>query len=392
MDAADELICLGHDEDLGARHGALLPPIAQASLFARPSFAELIAGLAAEHENFVYSRGQNPTVQVLERKIAALERAAAAKCFASGQGAISAVLYGLLRSGDHVLFANQIYGPALQLAQHMERFGVAHDHLPDCGGSADGTAAVLAALRPATRLLYVESPGTMLFRQLDLRALAAAARERGILAVIDNTWATPLFQKPLEMGFDLSIHSCSKYIGGHSDVIGGVVAGKAELIEKIFYGAFMLNGAAPSPHDVYLLLRGLRTLPARLRQHQADGLAVARWLAQRAEVGQVYHPALLPEAATFAAGQLRGYGGLFSFTLERADHAAIGRCIDALRYFRIGVSWGGVESLVISPSREGNGEALAKAGLPPGLVRLSVGLEGADVLIADLARALETLA
>ncbi len=384
MDAADELICLGHDEDLGARHGAILPPIAQASLFARPSFGELIAGLAAEHRSYVYSRGRNPTVEVLERKIAALERAEAAKAFASGQGAISATLYALLRAGDHVLFANQVYGPALQLATHMERFGVTHGHLPD-----GDTAAIVAAIRPETRMLYVESPGTMLFRQLDLAALAAAAKERGILAVIDNTWATPLFQKPLALGFDLAIHSCSKYIGGHSDVIGGVVAGPVALLEKIFYGAFMLNGATPSPHDAYLLLRGLRTLPVRLKQHQADGLAVARWLAERPEVGRVYHPALLAEDGALSAAQLAGFGSLFSFTLAGADFARISRFLDALRYFRLGVSWGGVESLAISPARADNAAALAAAGLPPGLVRLSVGLEGADVLIADLRQALE---
>ncbi len=189
-------------------------------------------------------------------------------------GAISATLYGLLRSGDHVLFANQVYGPALQLARHMGRFGIQHDHLPEANG-----AAIAAGLRDSTRILYLESPGTMTFRQLDLAAAAALARERGILTVCDNTWATPLFQKPLTLGVDLAIHSLSKYVGGHSDVIGGVVAGKSALIEQIFYGAFLLNGAAPAPHDAYLLLRGLRTLPVRLKQHQADGLAVAAgWL------------------------------------------------------------------------------------------------------------------
>lgn len=386
MDPADELICLGHDENLAARQGAILPPIAQASLFAQPSFAELAEGLAHENRRFVYSRGKNPTVAALEAKIAALERAEEAQCFASGQGAISATLYGLLRAGDHVLFANQVYGPALQLARHLERFGVTHDHLPE----ADA-AAIAAAFRPQTRLLYLESPGTMTFRQLDLAAAAAAAKARGILTVCDNTWATPLFQKPLELGVDLSLQSLSKYTGGHSDVIGGVVAGSAALLATIFYGAFLLNGAVLGPHDAYLLLRGLRTLPVRLRQHQADGLAVARWLAGRPEVGTVLHPALIAEDAAIGARQLRGYGSLFSFTLKEAGHPEVARFIDALRYFRIGVSWGGVESLVISPSREGNAAALEKAGLPAGLVRLSVGLEGAAVLIADLEQALEKI-
>lgn len=382
MDATDELICLGHDEELAGRHGAILPPIAQASLFAHATFEDLTASLAAEHRNFVYSRGLNPTVAALEQKIAALERAEAAKCFASGQGAISAVFYALLRAGDHVFFANHIYGPALQLARHLERFGVGHDHLPNA--DAEG---IEAALRPETRILYLESPGTMLFRQLDLRRLAEVARKRGILTVIDNTWATPLFQKPLGFGIDLSLHSCSKYIGGHSDVIGGVVAGSAELIERIFYGAFLLNGAAPAPHDAYLLLRGLRTLPVRLRQHQQDGLAVARWLAGRPEVARVYHPALIPEDADLASRQLGGFSSLFSFTLANPDFAALCRFIDALKYFRIGVSWGGVESLVISPCRHDNTDALRQAGLPAGLIRLSVGLEGAAVLIADLEQA-----
>lgn len=387
MDAADELICLGHDEELAERHGAILPPIAQASLFAHATFEGLALSLAAEHRSFVYSRGQNPTVAVLERKLAALERAEAAKCFASGQGAISATLYALLEAGDHVLFANQIYGPALQLAKHLERFGVTHDHLP----GAD-LAAIEAALRPNTRILYLESPGTMLFRQLDLRGAAAAAKARGILTVIDNTWATPLFQKPLTFGIDLVIHSCSKYIGGHSDVIGGVVAGSAELIEKIFYGAFLLNGAAPAPHDAYLLLRGLRTLPVRLRKHQTDGLVVATWLARRQEVGRVYHPLHLAEDAELSRSQLSGFSSLFSFTLERADYATLCRFINALKYFRIGVSWGGVESLVISPARPNNAEALEKAGLPAGLVRLSVGLEGIDPLLSDLEQAFRKIA
>lgn len=382
MDVTDELICLGHDEELPARHGAILPPIAQASLFAHPTFDDLTASLAAEHRSFVYSRGLNPTVAVLEKKIAALERAEAAKSFASGQGAISAVFYALLRAGDHVLFANHVYGPALQLARHLERFGVTHDHLP----LAD-VDSIEAGLRPETRMLYLESPGTMLFRQLDLRRLAQTARDRGILTVIDNTWATPLFQKPLGFGIDLSLHSCSKYIGGHSDVIGGVVAGSAELIEKIFYGAFLLNGAAPAAHDAYLLLRGLRTLPVRLRQHQEDGLAVARSLATRPEVDRVYHPALLAADEDLSARQLGGFSSLFSFTLADPDFERVRRFIDALKYFRIGVSWGGVESLVISPCRRDNAEALRQAGLPPGLVRLSVGLEGTAVLIQDLEQA-----
>lgn len=378
MEAADELICLGHDEDPGERHGAVNPPVVLASLFAQPSFGDLIAGLGAEHENYVYTRGRNPTVHAFERKIAALERADDAKAFASGMGAISAVFHALLKSGDHVVLANRVYGPVVQLARHLERFGIEHS-------TVQGTAtdAVIAALKPETRLLYLESPGTMTFRQLDLAALAETARARGIVTLCDNTWATPLFQKPRTLGVDLVVHSATKYFGGHSDVVGGVLAGAAERMREIFDSGFMLGGAAPSPFDAYQLLRGLRTLPARMRQHQADGLRIARHLADHPQVGEVFHPALCEEEAELTDRQLRGFSGLFSFTLKDADFPRLERFVDALRYFRIGVSWGGVESLVISPDRQGK----SHHGLPPAMVRLSVGLEGAETLIADLEQA-----
>ncbi len=383
IDPQDELICLGHDEDLAARGGAIMPTIVQTSLFARKSFAELIEGLGAEHRNCVYTRGRNPTVMALEQKLAMLERGEAAKCFGSGMGAVSAVLLGLLRQGDHVLFANHVYGPALQLAQHLNRFGIAHSHRPTCD-----LGELERALLPNTRMIYFESPGTMLFRQLDIAGLVALAKTHGATTVIDNTWATPLFQKPLTLGVDFAIHSCTKYIGGHSDVVGGVVIGSAELLERIFYNAFLLNGAAPAPVDAFLLVRGLRTLPVRLRQHQADGLRVARFLAEHPAVARVFHPSLIAEDQGYCGSQLQGTTGLFSFALHDERFDVISKLLDGLRLFRIGVSWGGVESLVIAPHRGHNLEAMRQAGLPPGLVRLSVGLEGAELLIEDLDRAL----
>lgn len=379
------------------------PPIVQTSLFSFPTFDALIDGLAAEHRSHVYTRGQNPTVEAVEEKLAALERGEACKCFASGMAAISAVMLGTLRAGDHILFVNQVYGPTLQLAAHLRRFGVEHDIV------LDGTPeAVERALRPNTRLLWLESPGTMLFRLLDLPALAQLALTRGILTCIDNSWATPLFQKPLTLGIDIVVHSGTKYLGGHSDLIAGAVISSAERMEELFYRAFLLNGGILAPFDAWLLLRGLRTLPVRLRQHQDDGLRVAEFLSEHPAVRRVHHPAFgagrdaavrdvaSRDAAdhdaaerTLADRQLRGYSGLFSFELARGDFETVRRVLNALRTFRIGVSWGGYESLAISPERGHNATQLEAQGIPRGLIRLSVGLEGAELLIDDLTSALE---
>jgi len=383
IDPEDELVCLGHDEDLAAQGGALAPPIVQTSLFAQASLADLMTGFGAEHRHHVYTRGQNPTVEAVEHKLARLEGGAACKCFGSGMAAVSAVLMGLLASGDHVLFVNNTYGPTIQLAAHLRRFGVAFDVVLDLEPEA-----VAAALRPETKLLWVESPGTMTFRVADLRALAALARERGITSVIDNSWATPLYQKPLALGLDLAVHSATKYVGGHSDVVAGAVVGGEELMERIFYGAFLLNGGILGPFDAWLLNRGLRTLPVRMRQHHRDALEVARFLDQHAGVRQVFHPGLRPDA--LVREQLRGFSGLFSFELDTESFEDVERFVDRLELFRIGVSWGGVESLVITPNNGRNAASLRGRRIPPGTVRLSIGLEGAGALIADLERALAT--
>jgi cystathionine beta-lyase/cystathionine gamma-synthase len=253
----------------------------------------------------------------------------------------------------------------------------------------------------------------MLFRLLDLPTLARLARARGILTCIDNSWATPLFQKPLTFGIDIVVHSGTKYLGGHSDLIAGAVITTAERMEELFYRAFLLNGGILAPFDAWLLLRGLRTLPVRLRQHQDDGLRVAEFLSEHPAVRRVHHPAFGagrdaadrdvasrdvasrgaadPDAAdrTLADGQLRGYSGLFSFELARGDFDTVCHVLNSLRTFRLGVSWGGYESLAISPERGHNAAQLEAQGIPRGLIRLSVGLEGAELLIDDLTNALE---
>ncbi|OEU96285.1 cystathionine gamma-synthase [Streptomyces oceani] len=364
----------------GAGPGAVAPPIYQTSLFAKPSFEEFVRQQAAEHENFVYSRGTNPTVAFLEERLALLEGGEAAKCFASGMGAIGAVLAGLLRGGDHVLFVNTIYGPTTELAAHLERFGIRHTVL------TEPTADIEAHIRDDTALIYLESPGTMLMKVLDVPALTTVARRHGIRTVMDNTWSTPLFQKPLAAGVDLVVHSLTKYVGGHSDVLGGAVIGSRDTLREVFYQGHQLFGAVMSAMEASLVLRGLRTLPVRMEEHQRNALRVIDHLRAQPEVVAVHHPyADHDPAEELITAQFSGFSGLLSFELRDGTFARVARFVDALELFRIGPSWGGYESLVTSPLRPTDDPASA-------LVRISVGLEDVRSQIADLDRGFARLA
>ena len=377
----DIALCL-EDHPIGAPGPQpMAEPIVQTSLFAFPNYDAILEAFRAENRNYVYSRGQNPTVEVLEKKLAALEQGESCKCFASGIAAVSAVLMGLLESGDHILFVNQTYGPTIQLARQLLRFGIEHDLLLDLGPDD-----VRNALKPNTKLVWLENPGTMLMRTLDLEAVAAVAREHGALTCIDNSWASPLFQKPISHGVDLVVHSATKYIGGHSDVVAGAVISTEARMQEIFYRAYMLHGGILAPFDAWLLLRGLRTMPVRMQQHEADALKIAGFLQSRKEIAAVHYPAFAAKSPT-----LTGYSGLLSFELASAGFDEVRKFIDGLRRFRIGVSWGGVESIVISPNRGNNSHYLKAQRIPESLVRISVGLEGADALIGDITSSLDRL-
>jgi cystathionine beta-lyase/cystathionine gamma-synthase len=379
IDPQDELICLrardaGHD-------GAVMPPIAQASLFRHPTIESLLEGLAHENERFVYSRGTNPTVQILERTLAELERGESCKCFASGMGAVSAVLFGLLKSGDHVLFVNDIYGPTLELAERLTEFGISYS----CTFEND-VGAIGAALRDETRMIYMESPGSTLFRLLTVADICALAKSRGIVTVLDNTVSTPLLQKPLALGVDLVVHACSKYIGGHSDVIGGAVVGNAELLKAIFYKGYMLLGAAMAPFAAWLCLRGLMTLPVRMQRHHDDALTLAKYLQSHPRITKVYHPAFEERQRVLMQRQMLGHSGLFSVCVDVSGFGELLKVANRLELFGKAVSWGGVESLVMTGHKTDPGAAQTR--VPMNLLRLSVGLEGTDNLIADLEKAL----
>ncbi|MEV4355580.1 PLP-dependent aspartate aminotransferase family protein [Nonomuraea sp. NPDC049625] len=379
----DEWICgrLGEDEPWAL--GAVNPPVFENSLFTFGSAQELGEAIRNEDERYVYWRGTNPTVDLAQRKLAALERGERAKCFGSGMGAISATISSLVKAGDHVLVLGAVYGPTTQFLRYLEKFGVTHTHVNDL-------AECDSAIRATTRLLYFESPSYMAYAVVDIAEVTAWARERGLVSVMDNTWSTPIFQKPLTMGVDLVVHSLSKYIGGHSDLVGGVVVGPSRLIRPLALTEYQLYGAAMSPHDAAKVIKGLRTLPVRMPAHQERGLAVAEFLAEHPAVRAVNHPGLPSHPGhDLAKRQMSGFSSLFSLVLDTESRQEVGLFLDNLRHFRIGVSWGGFESLVNAPALSTEESVRATMGIPVGLVRLSVGLEPADTLIKDLGLALE---
>ncbi|WP_312950088.1 aminotransferase class I/II-fold pyridoxal phosphate-dependent enzyme [Superficieibacter sp.] len=385
----DNLACSGLDEPHERYFGAVSPPIIQTSLFVQKNYQAYCDDMQHEADRYIYSRGLNPTVQMVEEKLARLERGEACRCFASGMGAISAVLMANLRSEDHIILANNVYGPALALVKQMaDRFNVRYDL------ALTGTTEEIARyIRPNTRVIYTESPGTMTMNMVDLTAIAALARAHNITTVIDNTWATPLFQKPLTLGFDIVIHSCTKYLGGHSDLIAGAVITSHQRMTAIRDFSHQLLGAVLSPFAAWLLLRGLRTLPVRMQRHQENTLQVIEYLKTRPEVDNIRHPSLAtPVQQALIRRQMLGFSGLFSFEIRDGNFARVKRFIDACRVFKIGCSWGGYESLIISPNRGDNASALAADNIAPGLIRLSVGQESPALLIADLDAAFTAIA
>lgn len=370
---------LAHDEEQFAH--AVVPPIFQNSLFTFDSYADMRSTYAGETPRDVYTRVTNPTVRAFETKLAALEGAEAAVGFASGMAAISSAVMSLVSAGDRVLVTRHVYPDAFRFFELVAKAAGARVDYVD----ATDLVAVEAAL-PGARLCYLESPTSWTFEVPDLRAIASLARAQGVLTIVDNSWATPLFQRPLELGLDLSLHSASKYLGGHSDVVAGVVAGSAELVGRIRTHALPYLGGKLAPFEAWLLLRGLRTLVLRVRETERSALELARRLERHPGVMRVLHPGL---AAALPAG-LHGTTGLFAF--EPAPGVDIERFCDALTLFRLGVSWGGHESLVcpaaVTHVQAAEPNHARFFGVPERLVRLNVGLEATDALWSDLDRAL----
>jgi cystathionine beta-lyase/cystathionine gamma-synthase len=358
--------------------GAVMFPIYQTSTYVQEGIGR--------HKGYEYARTSNPTRQLLERNVAALEGGVHGFAFSSGMAAVDSVLR-LLSPGDHVVCGENVYGGVHRLMDSiLKRMGLAFTFV-----DMRDPAAVAAEVTPATKLLYAETPTNPMMRLADLSALGAVAKAHHLLFVVDNTFATPVFQRPFEHGADIVVHSTTKYLNGHSDMIGGMlVTGDDELAERL---AFIQNaaGAVPGPFDCWLAVRGIKTLPLRMRQHDASGRRIAEWLAQDRRVPAVFYPGLPSHPQhELAKRQMSGFGGMLSIetgSLERA-----GRMVERVRLFAFAESLGGVESLIGHPATMTHA-SVPKAkreamGLTDGLVRLSVGIEDVDDLMADLDQAL----
>ena len=361
------------------------PPIHITSSFHFENVAAMRQHLAAEMETPFYTRGYNPTVAELRKELARLEGTEDALVFGSGSAAVAMAVMSVVNAGDHIVSVAKPYSWTKHLfADYLTRFGVETTFV-------DGTNPenFRAAAKPNTRLFYLESPNSMTFELQDIGAVSAIAKELGILTAIDNSHASPYFQQPAKLGADLIIHSVTKYLNGHHDVVAGAVCGSHHLIRKMMKEEFMTLGGILAPHEAWMVMRGLRTLPLRMKKHEENGQAVAAFLEGHPKVKKLNYPFSKnnPQLA-LAQKQMSGNGGLLSIELNAPDIAAVERFCDGLQHFIIGPSWGGFESIQFPACVLYDSMNYGKTTLPWNLVRLFVGLEEADVLIADLEQAL----
>lgn len=371
-------------EDRSDYRNAISPPIYQTSNFAMPDMATMREMLSDELKNSFYTRGNNPTVEILRKKIAALEAADDALLVGSGAAAMAIAVLSLVRAGQKVVCVQKPYSwTRTLLGQLLPRFDVQCEFV-------DGTevANFAAAICPKTVLIVLESPNSMTYELQDLAAVAQLAKSRGLHTIVDNSYASPLFQQPLRLGIDLVVHSATKYLNGHSDVLAGAICGSSALIRAIFAGPFMTIGPLLSPHDAWLMLRGLRTLPVRLRQIGTSAERLAQHLRGHPKIRTLYfvHSEDFPQAE-LAKRQMGHFGGLITLELNTDDIQAVDRFVNALKAFLIAASWGGYESLIMPVAGFVNPEKLPANGPNFRLVRLSIGLEPVEELIADLEQA-----
>jgi cystathionine gamma-lyase len=372
--------CIHAGETADPVTGAVMPAIYTSTTFEYESF-----GQAKSH---VYARASNPTRDALERCVAELEGGARALAYASGQAATAGVL-DLLDAGSHVITPVDFYGGTRRLFHEVRRrvAGLEFTFV-----DMTDMANVAAAITPATRLIWVETPTNPLLNLVDLAAVAALGRERGILVAVDNTFATPALQRPLDYGCDIVMHSATKYFGGHSDVLGGLVVAREFELGKQLVSMRSASGGVMGPFDAYLVLRGTKTLALRMERHCANAMAVAQYLATHPAIEQVFYPGLPrhPQHA-LAQRQMGAFGGMVSF-IVRGGRDAAARVLDRLQIFTLAESLGGVESLAGHPATMSHSSVppadRVAMGIPDDMVRLSIGIEDERDLIADLAQAL----
>jgi methionine-gamma-lyase len=366
---------------------ALSPPIFQTSTFRADSAADFTHRSDQPRHPEFYARYGNPNALQVESVLAALEGAEAALVTASGMAAVSATVLTIAEKGAHVVAQSNHYGASVTLLQQLlPRFGVEVTQV-----NQRDPSAFERAVRPNTKLILAETPSNPVIGLTDLRAVAAIAKSRGITTLVDSTFATPINQRPLDLGFDLVFHSATKYFGGHSDLLAGVVMGSKEWIDRI-WNTHIVIGAIAAPFDAWLILRGLRTLALRVQRHNENALALARFLEGHKAVGAVYYPGLKSHPQhELACRQMSGFGGMLSFEARGGSEAA-DRFLDRLRLAARATSLGSVETLAVNAATNFlhymSLEEAARLGIVPGLVRVSVGLEGIDDVIADFDQAL----
>jgi cystathionine beta-lyase len=366
--------------------GAVNPPVIHASTLLFRTVEELHTA-DPSYRSWRYARYGTPTSQAFEQAVAELEGAHAAVAFPSGLNAITTALSAYAEAGGHLLVTDNVYGPTREYCRDvLGRLGVTTEFFDPLTG-----AGIAALIRPETRAVLLESPGSLTFEVQDVPAIAAAAKARGVAVLIDNTWAAGLCFQPLRHGVDVSLHAATKYICGHSDAMLGVAACSEEAWPRIKRAA-VLAGSCAGPDDLYLGLRGLRTLPARMARHAETGLALAAWLQGRPEVVRVLHPALPGDPGhALWKRDFTGTSGLFAFELAPVPARALAAMVEPMALFRMGFSWGGFESLIlpVNPRRQ---RSAVPWTAPGPVLRISAGLERVDDLIADLERGFERLA
>jgi cystathionine gamma-synthase len=375
----------GEGEEVLQRSSAV--PVAHSVSFDYEDVDHWMEVALTRQQGYIYSRNTNPTVHAFEEKVRFLESAEAATSFSTGMAAISNTLFTLLSPGDRVVSLKDTYGGSSKIfLEFLPRFGV---HVTLC--ETTDHEAIEAAVAEGCQVLYLESPTNPTLKVIDLARLARAGREVGATVVVDNTFATPINQNPLELGADLVVHSATKFLGGHADALGGVVCGSAELVERIFHFR-EINGASLHPMAAYLLLRGMKTLHLRIRQQNESALQIAQYLESHPFVEQVFYPGLEKhENHDIAQRQMRGFGGVLSFKLQ-GGFDTVGVFLPRLRYAHLAANLGAVDTIAGPPATTSHVECTAEErealGIPESLVRYSVGIEDTADLIADLEQAL----
>ncbi len=367
---------------------AVSPPIIQSSNFVFNDLADMREKFSDELENHVYSRGNNPTVEILRKKIAALENAEDCLVFASGSGAIATAVLANVSAGEHIVCVKSPYSWTTNLLKKLlPRFDISHTFV-----DGKNMAEIEAAIQPNTRILFLESPNTLFYDLQDLSACAALAKANNIVSIIDNSCCSPIYQKPIDFGIDIVVHSATKYLNGHSDVVVGALCGKKAMIKRIFDNEFMTLGGILSPNDAMLVIRGLRTLPLRIKQSQETTEKIIAFLENHPKIAKIHYP-FHPSFPQYelAKKQMTGCGGLFTVEFKTDDFEAMERFINRLERFLMAVSWGGHESLMMPTIGFYHVKNRNNPPIHFSTVRFYIGLEEAEYLIEDLEQALEEL-